>query len=160
MIFKTKLSGFLVVAIFLTGCASTRNAKLIELYASKLDPLIGRGAEEVIPMVTDQWEFKLQSQWTSENPSPETVLMKNHRRAPFSKKEASEIFMEKGHYNVLVLAKKESEDEARESDFGDTTQGVAYHEHVHKYTNYTFVRVVFRDKKLYNYCFFRARITG
>lgn len=159
MIFKTKLSGFLIAAIFLTGCASTRDAKLIELYASKLDPLIGKGVEEVIPMVADQWEFKLQARWASANPSPETVLKKNHRRAPFSKKEAKEIFMEKGFYNVLVFAKKGSEGETIEADT-DGGFGAGYHEHVHKYANYVFVRFVFRDKKLHNYRCFRARIGG
>lgn len=159
MIFKTKLSGFLIAAIFLTGCASTRDAKLIELYASKLDPLIGKGAEEVIPMVADHWEFKLQARWASANPSPETVLKKNHRRAPFSKKEAKEIFMEKGLYNVLVFAKKGSEGETIEADT-DGGFGAGYHEHVHKYSNYVFVRLVFRDKKLHNYRCFRARIGG
>lgn len=153
MIFKTKLAGLLMAVIFFTGCASTREAKLIELYTGKLDPLIGKGAEEVIPMVTDQWEFKLQSRWASANPSPETVLKKNHHRAPFSKKEANEIFKEKGYYNVLVLAKKGSEDATIESEM-DEGFGAGYHEHVHKYANYVFVRFVFRDKKLHNYrCF-------
>ena len=159
MIFKAKLSGFLIAAIFLTGCTSTREAKLIELYASKLDPLIGKGAEEVIPMVTDQWEFKLQARWASADPSPETVLKKNHHRAPFSKKEANEIFKEKGYYNVLVLAKKGSEDDTIESKT-DEGFGVGYHEHTHKYTNYVFVRFVFRDKKLHNYRCFHAQIVG
>jgi len=159
MIFKAKLSGFLIAAIFLTGCTSTREAKLIELYASKLDPLIGKGAEEVIPMVTDQWEFKLQARWASADPSPETVLKKNHHRAPFSKKEANEIFKEKGYYNVLVLAKKGSEDETIESET-DEGFGAGYHEHTHKYTNYVFVRFVFRDKKLHNYRCFHAQIVG
>lgn len=159
MICKTKLSGFLIAAIFLTGCTSTREAKLIELYASKLDPLIGKGAEEVIPMVTDQWEFKLQARWASADPSPETVLKKNHQRAPFSRKEAKEIFKEKGYYNVLVLAKKGSEDATIEAEM-DEEMGVGYHEHVHKYTHYIFVRFVFRDKKLHNYRCFRAQIVS
>ena len=145
MIFKTKLSGFLIVAIFLTGCASTRETKLIELYTGKLDPLIGKGAEEVIPLVTEQWEFKLQSRWASADPSPEMVLKKNHHRAPFSKKEANEIFKEKGYYNILVLAKKGSEDATIEAEMEEGF-GAGYHEHVHKYTNYVFVRFVFREK--------------
>jgi hypothetical protein len=160
MIFKTKLSGFLITAIFLTGCASTREAKLIELYTNKLDPLIGRGAEEVVPIVTDQWEFELQSQWAITNPSSETVLMKNHRRAPFSKKEAEEIFREKGHYIVMILAKKDREHEARETDVQDATRVWDPPAHIHKSTSYVFVRFVFRDKKLHNYRCFRAQITG
>jgi len=159
MICKTKLSGFLIAAIFLTGCTSTREAKLIELYASKLDPLIGKGAEEVIPMVTDQWEFKLQARWASADPSPETVLKKNHHRVPFSRKEAKEIFKEKGYYNVLVFAKKGSEDDIIEADT-DGGFGAGYHEHVHKSTHYVFVRFVFRDKKLHNYRCFHAQIIG
>ena len=160
MIFKTKLSGFLIAAVFLTGCASTREAKSIELYASKLDPLIGRGTEEVVPLVTGQWEFKPQAQWASTNPSPETVLKKNHRRAPFSKNEAEEIFREKGHYIVMVLAKKEGEREARETDNRDITRVWSPPATVHKSTSYVFVRFVFRDTKLHNYRCFRAQIAG
>lgn len=159
MINKTKLIGFLIAAMFLTGCTSTREAELIELYSSKLDPLIGKGVEEVIPMVTDQWEFKLQARWASADPSPETVLKKNHHRAPFSRKEAKEIFKEKGYYYVLVLAKEGSEDATIETDM-DEGMGAGYHEHVHKYTHYVFVRFVFRDKKLHNYRCFRAQIVG
>jgi hypothetical protein len=157
MICKTKLAGILIAAILLTSCASTRDAKLIELYTGKLDPLIGKGAEEIIPIVTDQWEFKLQSRWASTDPSPEMVLKKNHHRAPFSKKEAIEIFKEKGNYNVLILAKEGSEDTTIESEM-DEGFGAGYHEHVHKYTNYVFVRFVFRDMKLHNYRCFLAQI--
>ncbi len=160
MNFKTKLSGFLIAATFMTGCASTRDAKLLELYTNKLDPLIGKGIEEVIPIITDQWEFKLQARWANANPSPETVLKKNHRRAPFSRMEAEEIFREKGHYNVLIFAQKGSEDETIEGKLGDESMGLGYHEHVHKYTHYVFIRFVFRDKKLHNYRCFRARISG
>ncbi len=120
MTFKTKLSGFLIVATFLTGCASTRDAKLLELYTNKLDPLIGKDVEEVIPIITNQWEFKLQARWASANPSPETILKKNHRRAPFSRKETEEIFREKGNYNVLIYAQKGSEDETIEAKLGET----------------------------------------
>ena len=161
MICKTKLSGLLIAAIFFTGCASTREAKLIQIYTGKLDPLIGKGAEEVIPMLTDQWEFKLQARWASADPSPEMVLTKNHHRAPFSKEEANEIFLEKGYYNVLVFAKKGSEDATIEGDAdANGGFGAGYHEHVHKYTNYVFVRFVFLDKKLHNYRCFHAQIVG
>lgn len=160
MIFKTKLSGFLIAAVILTGCISTQDAKLVELYRSKLNPLIGKGAEEIIPVVTGQWEFKLQSRWESANPTPETVLKRNHRRAPFSKKEAKEVFMEKGYYNVLVFAKKGSEGSTREADLGDEEIGPGSHEHVYNYTHYVFVRFVFRDKKLHNYSCFYVQIVS
>jgi len=150
----------LIAAVLLTGCTSTQDTKLVELYASKLDPLLGKGAEEVIPMVTDQWEFKLQGRWASTDPSPEMVLKKNHHRAPFTKKEAKEIFLEKGDYNVLVFAKKGSEDATIESELGDEQFGAGYHEHVHKYTHYVFVRFVFRDTKLHNFRCFRAQIVS
>lgn len=159
MTFKLKLAGFVIAATLLSGCTSTQDTKLVELYASKLDPLIGRGAEEVIPLVTDHWEFKLQARWAIADPSTETVLKKNHRRAPFSKKEAKEIFKEKGYYNVLVLAKKGSEDATIEAEM-DEGLGAGYHEHVHKYTHYIFVRLVFRDKKLHNFRCFRAQIAS
>lgn len=159
MICKTKLSGFFLVAVILTGCTSTQDTKLVELYASKLDPLLGKGAEEVIPMVTDKWEFKLQARWASADPSPEMVLKRNHHRAPFSKKEAKEIFMKKGYYNVLIFAKKGSEDATIEAEM-DEGMGAGYHEHVHRYTHYVFVRFVFRDKKLHNYRCFRAQIVS
>jgi hypothetical protein len=160
MSFKTKLSLFLIATVMLTGCSSTQDTKQIELYTSKLEPFMGKGAEEVIPMVTDQWEFKLQSRWAGANPSAEMVLKRNHCRAPFSKQEANEIFKEKGYYNVLVLAKKGSEDAAIEPHFGDDEMMYGYHEHVHKYANYVFVRFVFRDKKLHNYCCFHAQIAN
>jgi hypothetical protein len=160
MIFKTKLSGILIVAVILTCCTSTQDTKVVELFASKLDPLLGKGAEEVIPMVTDQWEFKLQARWASSDPSPEMVLKKNHHRAPFSKMEAREIFMEKGYYNVLIFAKKGSEDATIEAQLGDEQFGANYHEHVHKYTHYVFVRFVFRDTKLHNCRCFRAQIVN
>ncbi len=159
MIFKTKLPGCLIAAVILTGCTVTQDAKLVESYASKLDLLLGKGAEEVIPLVTDQWEFKLQARWESTDPLPETALNKNHDRAPFSKKEAKEIFMEKGHYNVFVFAKKGSEGEATEAPLNDyQLEGGGSHNVVHKYTHYVFVRFVFRDKQLHNFRCFRVQI--
>jgi hypothetical protein len=159
MAFKTKLAGFVIAATLLSGCISNQETNLVELYASELDPLIGKGVEEVIPLVTDRWEFMLQARWAGADPSTETVLKKNHRRAPFSKKEAKEIFKEKGHYNVLVLAKKGSEDATIEAEM-DEGMGAGYHEHVHKYTHYIFVRLVFRNKKLHSFRCFRAQIVS
>jgi hypothetical protein len=159
MTLKTKLSGFFIAAFILSGCSSTQDTKLVELYAGKLDPLMGKGAEEVIPLVTDQWEFKLQARWASADPLPEAVLKKNHHRAPFSQTEANEIFKEKGYYNVLVFAKKGSEDATIEAEL-DEGMGAGYHEHVHRYTHYVFVRVVFRDNKLHDYRCFHAQIFG
>lgn len=157
MISMTKIIGFLIAALILTGCSSIQDTKQIELYTSKLEPFLGKGAEQVIPTVTDQWGFQLQARWADANPSPEMVLKRNHHRAPFSKQEANEIFKEEGYYNVLVLAKKGSEDATIEADM-DEGMGAGYHEHVHKYANYVFVRFVFRDQKLYNYRCFRVQI--
>ena len=157
MHFKTIFLGFLIAAMILTGCVSTKDTKLIELYTSKLEPFLGKGAEQLIPMVTDQWEFKLQARWAGADPTPEMVLKRNHHRAPFSKQEANEIFLEKGYYNVLVFAKKGNEGAAIEAET-DVGFGPGYHEHVHKYAYYVFVRFVFRDKKLHDYRCFRIHI--
>ncbi len=157
MISKTKIIGFLIAALILTGCSSTQDTKQIELYTSKLEPFLGKGAEQVIPIVTDQWGFQLQARWADANPTPEMVLKRNHHRAPFSKQEAKEIFKEKGYYNVLVLAKKGSEDATIEADM-DEGMGAGYHEHVHRYANYVFVRFVFWDQKLHDNRCFRTQI--
>ena len=163
MRFKTKLSLFLIATVMLTGCSSTQDTKQIELYTSKLEPLMGKSTEEVIPMATNQWEFKLQSRWAGANPSAEMVLKRNHRRAPFSKQEANEIFKEKGYYDVLVLAKKGSEGAAIESHTCtdiDIGTGPGYHQHVHEYAYYVFVRFVFREKKLHNFRCFHVQIAN
>jgi hypothetical protein len=157
MNFKTTFLGLMIAAFILTGCVSTQDKKLVEIYASELEPYLGKGAEQVVPMITDQWEFKLQARWAGANPSPEVVLKKNHHRAPFSKKEANEIFKEKGYYNVLVFAKKGSEGAAIEAHPA-VGFGPGYHEHVHKYANYVFFRFVFRDKKLHDYRCFRVHV--
>jgi hypothetical protein len=159
MIFKTNFFGFLVIAIILTGCVSTQDVKMIEHYANELEPYLGSEAGEIIPLVIDRWEFTLQARWADTNPTPEKILEKNHRRAPFSRKEAEEIFKEKGDYNVLILAKKGSEDATIEAEM-DEGMGAGYHEHVHKYTHYIFVRFVFLNKKLHNFRCFHAQIIG
>jgi len=158
MDFRSKFCGFLISAVILTGCISTQNTKLIELCTEKMEPLQGISAGDVISVVTHEWEFKIQSRWAIANPSPEMILKRNHRRAPFSKKEAKDIFLERGYYYVLIFAKKGSEDVTIEPHFGETEVMHGYHEHVHKSTNYVFFRLVFRNEKLYNFRCFCAQI--
>jgi hypothetical protein len=156
---QTKIIGFLIVSVFLAGCSSTQDIKQIELYTGKLEPFLGKGAEQVIPIVTDQWGFQLQARWADANPTPEMILKRNHHRAPFSKQEAKEIFIEKGYYNILVLAKKGRELEASELCFGEDDMNLGNpSETVHKSAQYVFVRFVFRDKKLHDYRCFLAQI--
>jgi hypothetical protein len=160
MNFRTKFYGFLIAAVILTGCISTQNSKLIELYTDKMGPFQGESAGDIIPIITNDWEFKIQSRWAIADPSPEMILKRNHRRAPFSKKEANEIFLEKGYYNVLVFAKKGSEKVALEiRSYGRETAELGFREHARKTTDYVFLRLVFRDKKLQNFRCFCAEIS-
>lgn len=160
MTFRTKFYGFLIAAVILTGCISTKNSKLIELYTNKMGPFQGESAGDIIPIITNDWEFKLQSRWAIANPSPEMILKRNHQRAPFSKKEAQEIFLEKGYYNVLVFAKKGSEDMALEiRSYGRETADLGFPEHARKTTDYVFFRLVFRNEKLHNFRCFCAEIS-
>jgi len=159
MNFRTKFYGFLIAAVILTGCISTQNSKLIELYTNKMEPFQGESADDIIPIITDEWEFKIQSRWAVADPSPEMILKRNHRRAPFSKKEANEIFLGKGYYYVLVFAKKGSEKVILEirSSMKETAD-LGFREHARKTTHYVFFRLVFRDKRLHNFRCFCAEI--
>ena len=159
MAIRMKLTGLLIFALILAGCLSTQNTRQIELYTSELDPRLGQDVDDILSMVTDLWKFRLQSRWERVDPTTAMVHERNHHKARFSKKEAEEIFREKGYYNVLVFAKKGSEDTTVEPHFGDDEMMYGYHEHVYTSAHYIYIRFVFRDRKLLNYRFFQAQVT-
>lgn len=157
MLRRTKLPGLTIVFFLITGCILSPEAKLVKLYEGQVDPLMGKGPEEVIPLVTDQWKFKFLSKWAKVNPTPEMVLKRTHRSAPFSKKEAQKIFEENGYYDVMIYVKKGREGSTNMWD-GEPDMVLTYHWHEIKYTDYVVVRMVFQDKKLHNYHFFHLKI--
>ena len=157
MLRRTKLSGLTIVFFLMTGCILSPEAKLVKLYEGQVDPLMGRGPEEVIPLVTDQWKFEFFSRWAKVNPTPEMVLKSTQRGAPFSKKEAQEIFEENAYYDVMIYFKKGRKGSAKLWD-GEPEIYLTFHEHNIEYTNYVVVRLVFQDKKLHNYHFFHLTI--
>lgn len=156
MICRTKIPGLIIVFFLITGCIHSPEAKLVKLYEGQVDPLMGKCPEEVIPLVTDQWEFKLLSKWEKVNPTPEMVLKSTHRSAPFSKKEAQKIFEENGYYDVMIYV-----NEGREGSMnlrkGEPDMLLSFHRQEIKCTDYVVVRMVFQDKKLHNYRFFHLK---
>lgn len=157
MLRRTKLSGLTIVFFLMTGCILSPEAKLVKLYEGQVDPLMGRGPEEVIPLVADQWKFEFFSRWAKVNPTPEMALKSTQRGAPFSEKEAQEIFEKNAYYDVMIYFKKAGEGSAKLWD-GEEDMTLTYHTHEIKYTNYVVVRLVFQDKRLHNYRFFHLTI--
>jgi hypothetical protein len=157
MLHRTKFSGLTTVFILMTGCILNPEAKLIKQYEEHVDRLMGKGLEEVIPLVIDQWKFELFSKWAKVNPTPEMVLKSTHRSAPFSEKEAQEIFEENAYYDVIIYVKKGKEVSTSTWD-GEPEMYLTYHEHKIKYTNYVVLRMVFQNKKLCNYHFFHLNV--
>ena len=157
MLRRTKLSGLTIVFFLMTGCILSPEAKLVKLYEGQVDPLMGRGPEEVIPLVTDQWKFEFLSKWARVNPTPGIALEKTHRSAPFSKKEAQEIFEKNAYYDVMIYVKNAGEGSTNVPCM-DGERMLSYHGLEIKYTNYVVLRMVFQDKKLYNYHFFHLKI--
>ncbi len=154
---RTKLPGLTIVFFLMTGCILSPEAKLVKQYEGQVDPLMGKGPEEVISLVTDHWKFKFLSKWAKVNPTPEIALERTHRSAPFSKKEAQKIFEENGYYDVIIYFKMAGKGSANVWD-GEDDMVLTYHSHEIKYTNYVVVRMVFQDKKLHNYHFFHLKI--
>lgn len=155
----TKFLCLFIAVNIMTGCIPYPETRLIRLYESQLDPLMGKETDVVIPLVTSQWNFMFLRKWEGENPTMETVLEKNHHRVPFSNQEAGEVFKEKGYYDVVIYIKKGKEGSSRTWD-GEDDMLLSFHDHIHSLTPYIFVRMVFRDKKLHNYRFFRIEVTG
>lgn len=156
---RSALSGLLAVVILLAAACAGREAKLIDLYQSQLDALRGKSAEEALALLTDRWEFQPWMKWEAENPTPQTVLERNHKRVPFSEQEAHEIFKEKGHYEVMILADKGSRGAVTELD-EEPDMMLSTHNHSRAYTRYILARVVFRGKQLRDCRFFRIDVSG
>jgi hypothetical protein len=156
MLCRTKFPGLIIVFFLITGCIHNPEAKLVKLYEGQVDPLMGKCPEEVIPLVTDQWKFKLLSKWEKMNPTPEMVLKSTHRSAPFSKKEAQKIFEENGYYDVMIYV-NEGRKGSMNLTKGEPDMLLSYHRQEIKCTDYVVVRMVFQDKKLHNYRFFHLK---
>ena len=159
MIRRIKLLGVLSTVLIMAGCIPSHESKLIKIYQSKFDFLIGKNADEVFPVVTSQWKFKFMSKWASINPTQALVLKMNHHRAPFSNKEMEEVFKEKGHYQVMFCIKKSSEGSTRNWHM-EEDMWLTSHEHSHNCTRYVLIRMVFLDNKLRNYRFFRFEVSN
>jgi hypothetical protein len=155
---RTKLPGLIIVFFLTTGCVFTPEAELVMQYEGQLDPLMGKGPEEVFPLVTGQWKFEFLSNWAKVNPTPEIALERTHRSAPFSKKEAQKIFEENGYYDVMIYFRKAGEG-SKSIPGMDAERMLSYHGGREiKYTSYVVLRMVFQDKKLHNYHFFHFKI--
>ena len=161
---KARPCALLGLALLTAGCAISPNHKSIELLENRMSPMIAEGLDGVVEIVTEQLGFRFLSKWAGMNPTPETVGKKTPRQASFSTTEATEIFREKGFYDVMIYTR--SVDEGRvcyydvdsERHVADADMFQGWHNQNQRYRTYVFARLVFKDKRLHAYKFIRTDI--
>lgn len=156
---RTVMPGLLAAVVVMSGCGPSREARLIKLYQGEAGPLIGKGAGDVLPLVTNRWDFQLVAKWDSVDPAPEAVLARNVAGAPFSRAEAETLFKDKGRYEVMIYADQGVKGEAHDYD-PEPGMMHAPDSNTHRFTRHIMVRLVFRDKQLLDYRFFTFDAAG
>jgi hypothetical protein len=154
---RTAFLALATVFILMTACVLNPEAAQVNQYRGDVELLMGKGPEELIPLVTDTWRFEFFSNWAKMNPTPEIAFKLTRRSAPISKREARKVFKDSGYYDVVIYYKKCREGSARLWD-GEPELYLTYHEHPVEYTHYIVLRLVFRDKKLHDCRFFHLNV--
>lgn len=146
---RTKILCLSVVLIFLLSCA-TGERKQAKIYESDLQSMVEKDSEEVVSKITATWDFKLASRWREEDPTLESIFKKSKGRTAFTKQEASQIFSQKGKYEVMLFSKflrKEAAALGTITEMGAEAT-LRYEEEQERHV---YIRVVFKDGKLIHF---------
>ncbi|MFC2168208.1 hypothetical protein ACFLRW_04415 [Acidobacteriota bacterium] len=147
---KIKCVSLFIVVAFLLSCGSiTHNEP--EIYVNGLDPLMDKDTNAVLAEIEDEWEFKCNKFWKSQNPTLKDVYREIKVDTAFTEQEASQIFAPEGEYKVMIYYKLLKTD----TIYGGTisSMGMSLPQANEKNTDKSqaYISVVFRDDKLVHF---------
>jgi len=146
---RTKILCLSVLLIFLLSCASA-DRKQAKIYESDLQSMVEKDSEEVVSKITATWDFKLANRWRAEDPTLDSISKKSRGRTAFTQQEVSQIFSQKGKYEVMLFSKflrKEAATVGTITEMG----GEATLRHEQEHERHAYIRVVFKDSKLLHF---------